>query len=321
MDAFDEKIKRHLEKVAEAQMNADDGALTLTDLKELNMSLGVTEDEWEKLMNKAKECIVLAKNHLQYRNFKDAIESVDQALALNPFIKEGNGVKAKASLMLWLEVGEEGHRINAENFAKEALKEEPQNTLALQVLQTLRAKGRSEEKESKLNKKGLYIIGGLVFIIAIGLGFFFMQSGGGTKNRLIDAEESVNSAYAQLQNVYQRKTDLVPQLLDLFVNNPSDINNEIEKLQTELKENLSIEEREIKQKELSEMLSKLTKQGNFGGDSNALETLLIQLEGAENRISAERKNYNNAVKTYNLLVKKEGIGYPEFEIKPYLNGN
>ena len=323
MDAFDEKIKKHLEKVAEAQLNAEDGALTLSDLKELNMSLGVSEEEWDKLMKKAQECIVLAKNHLQYKNYKDAIDSADQALALNPFIKEGTAVKAKASLMLWLEIGSEGHRLNAENFAQEALKDDPGNVMALQVLQTLRAQGRNEVKDSQVNKKSLFVIAGFVVMVLVGAGFFMMSLdsvGGNTKNRLIDAEENVNSAYAQLQNVYQRKTDLVPQLLELFIDQPGTETNRINELQNELKSELSVEEREAKQSELSELLNKLTKEGNFSGDDHALETLMIQLEGAENRISVERKNYNSAVKEYNLLVKKEGSAYPEFETKPYLNG-
>lgn len=321
MDAFDEKIKVHLEKVAEAQMNANDGALTLSDLKELNMSLGVTEEEWGKLMVKANECIKLAKNHLQYSNYKDAIVAADQALALNPFIKEGSGLKAKASVMLWLNVGGEPHRINAENFAQEALKDEPGNKLALQVLQTLRAKGRIEQKESKSNKTMFLVIGGIVLVVLIGV-FVALGSGSGggsIKNQLIDAEENVNSAYAQLQNVYQRKTDLVPQLLELFVDNPSGLSAKIEQVQKDLEKDLAPEDREAKQSELSDLLNELTSEVNFSGDSKSMETLMIQLEGAENRISVERKNYNSSVKQYNLLVKKEGDDYPEFEVKSYLN--
>lgn len=318
MEASDELIQKHLAKVAEAQLNADDGILTLEDLKQINMELGVTEQQWEQLMQESNKLITLAKDHLIYRNFQDAMSAVDQALALNPFVKGGFGIKAKASLMLYLEIGSEKHKTNAREFANEALKRDSKNKLALEVLSSLNASGRTAEVDKTQLKKIISVVVGVFILVA--LGAFFML---GTSNdsedvkiELITAEENVNSAFAQLMNVYKRKTDLVPSLLKAFEVTQNK-KEEIELLTNDA-EVLSggIQDFIKNQTELSNQLNELIE--NSSTKDQSIQTLLIQLEGAENRISVERKKYNEAVKAYNMLVKTKGENYPEFKLKSYI---
>lgn len=317
MDASDELIQKHLAKVAEAQLNANEGILTLEDLKEINMDLGVTEQQWEQLMHKSNELIALAKDHLVYRNFKDAMSVVDQALALNPFVNGGFAIKAKASLMLYLELGTQKHQMNARVFANEALKRNSKDKLALEVLSSLNASSRTSEGDKALVKKIIPVIVGVLLLVV--LGFFFFKSSSSqdeVKLELATAEENVNAAYAQLMNVYQRKTDLVPNLLKAF-EVAQDKKDEIETLTNSLDaSSINIDDFTKKQKELSVKLNEMI-ESNPEKDQS-IQTLLIQLEGAENRISIERKNYNEAVKAYNMLVKTKGSSYPEFEVKSYL---
>ena len=48
--------------------------------------------------------------------------------------------------------------------------------------------------------------------------------------------------------------------------------------------------------------------------------ILVQIEGSYNRISVEGKRYNEAVKTYNILVKKHHDEFPDFNEKVYFKG-
>ena len=47
---------------------------------------------------------------------------------------------------------------------------------------------------------------------------------------------------------------------------------------------------------------------------------MVQIEGSYNRIAVEGKRYNDVVKNYNILVKKQGSDFPEFKIKSYFKG-
>jgi uncharacterized protein YutD len=76
-----------------------------------------------------------------------------------------------------------------------------------------------------------------------------------------------------------------------------------------------------KQSELQKKYSIITDRiiSQYGSDH--ISELLVQIEGAYNRISVEGKRYNEAVKEYNILVKKYGAEYPQFKLKPYFHGN
>ena len=55
------------------------------------------------------------------------------------------------------------------------------------------------------------------------------------------------------------------------------------------------------------------------GDKDNVETLLVQIEGADNRINFEKKAYNDAVKEYNKLVKMSKGEFPDYDLQPYYN--
>ena len=81
-------------------------------------------------------------------------------------------------------------------------------------------------------------------------------------------------------------------------------------------DNKRIELQADMQKKYQELTNAVSKNNN---DEN-IATLMIQLEGSYNRISVEGKRYNDAVKKYNVLVKKHGSDFPEFKIKSYFKG-
>jgi LemA protein len=143
---------------------------------------------------------------------------------------------------------------------------------------------------------------------------------GGSYNRLVKLDQNVNEKWAQVQNVYQRRADLIPNL----VNTVSGAAN-FEKStliavtqarasvgQVKLDPNKAptdaaqLEQFQQAQGQLSNALSRLLlvseRYPELRANQNFL-SLQAQLEGTENRISVERGNFNEAVKDYNTAVR------------------
>lgn len=158
------------------------------------------------------------------------------------------------------------------------------------------------------NKKRSGAVGLIVAIIAIiVIGLIMIVP---TYNRLAASRENVNQAYAQVQNVVQRRADLIPNLVST-VKGYTD--HESETLTKVTNARAGIQNAEGPQ-ELAEANEELTR---AIGDINVVveaypelkaDTQFVQLmdelAGTENRISTERKNYNEAVQSYNTDIKK-----------------
>ena len=142
-----------------------------------------------------------------------------------------------------------------------------------------------------------------------------MASGCGY-NGLVSADESVKAAWGQVENVYQRRADLVPNL----VNTVKGSAQHEEKVLTEVTaarasatqvklsvDDLSnpdkVKQFEEAQAKLSSSLGRLIATAESYPDlkaNAAFRDLMVQLEGTENRIAVERKRYNDAVRDYNV---------------------
>ncbi|QNF32445.1 LemA family protein [Adhaeribacter swui] len=137
-------------------------------------------------------------------------------------------------------------------------------------------------------------------------------------NDMVAKDENVASKWAQVQNAYQRRADLIPNL----VNTVKGAANFEQKTLTDVTEARSqatriqlspddltpenIEKFQAAQAQLSGSLSRLLatveSYPQLKANQNFLE-LQAQLEGTENRISVERMNFNNAVQDYNTYIR------------------
>ncbi|MCH2022642.1 MAG: LemA family protein [Saprospiraceae bacterium] len=327
----DEKIKLHLKQVAEVQRTADKNVLTLQDLKELNLGIGVSEKEWNELLDKAADFLALANSHLSRNNFYDALECAEKAVGLNPFIKGGNSVRANASYHLWLLEQTDQLRYQAEMFAKDALRLDRKDEMALEVLKNLRIKNRFFAGNKKINK--LVIIALLIIFIVIGV---IVWSGNTStkkpykiektefvenhENALITAQEETNVNFAEIKNMYARKNTLIRELLVLSGSGNSTFLGELTELQLALNNDLSPEKYMDYQIRMEENITKLLSEVAEADRTNEkIEFLIIQIEGSQNRITFAKRKYNQSVKTYNLLVKRYGKDFTGFKEKNYLN--
>ena len=173
----------------------------------------------------------------------------------------------------------------------------------------------------------LIVIGAIVLCAIWGISIY---------NKLVKEEEKVSSAWAQVENAYQRRADLIPNLVKT-VKGAADfekgtleavINARAAATKTTIDANNLTEENmaafQAAQDNLSSALSRLMvvveQYPELKANQNFLE-LQSQLEGTENRISQERKAFNETVKTYNTYTRRFPIniiaGMCGFEKKAY----
>lgn len=179
------------------------------------------------------------------------------------------------------------------------------------------------------------MIGVGVFILILILWFV------GTYNSLIGLNESVDEKWAQVENQYQRRADLIPNLIET-VKGARDFEArtqaEIARLRTEalqIKESvsaggLSPSSLNNIDMQMRSVLSGLNVVVEAYPDLKATENFLAlqsQLEGTENRISTERMRYNEAVRDFNIKIKRIPskwvagfLGYEEKEFFESIEG-
>jgi LemA protein len=160
-----------------------------------------------------------------------------------------------------------------------------------------------------------WIVIGVILLVV----FIIYRSFVGTYNTMIGQEEQVNQGWAQVENVYQRRADLIPNLVNT-VKGYADFEQEtltgvIEARAKATSVNInpqnldagSLQQFQQAQEGLSSALSRLMvvveRYPDLKANQNFLE-LQTQLEGTENRISVERKKFNESVQGYNTYIRK-----------------
>lgn len=154
-------------------------------------------------------------------------------------------------------------------------------------------------------------------------------------NSLVEKQQGVDQAWAQVENQYQRRADLIPNLVETVKGYSTHESETLQKV-TEARakatsitidaENLNEEtlaKYQQAQGELSQALKSLLAVTEAYPDLKANENFMqlqAQLEGTENRIATERKRYTEAVADYNTAIKKFPTniyaGWFGFEAKP-----
>ena len=180
-------------------------------------------------------------------------------------------------------------------------------------------------------KKGLVILL-VVGAVLVGLFFWFQ----GNYNNMVKMDEGAQAAWSQVENVYQRRADLIPNLVATVKGYAAHEQQTLEGVisarskATQITvdaENLTPDELAKYQKaqgELGSALGKLLAITENYPELKANEnfmSLQSQLEGTENRIAVERKKFNEAARSYNTVIRQ----FPKnivasmfgFEKKPY----
>lgn len=159
-----------------------------------------------------------------------------------------------------------------------------------------------------------------------------------TYNQLVQLDEAINQAWAQVENQYQRRYDLIPNLVEtvkgyakhereLFIQ-ITEARSQVGKINITpelLKDPQAFARLQQAQDALGSAISRLIAVAENYPQLKANENFLqlqAQLEGTENRISVERRRYNEAVQKYNAYVRRFPTniiaGMFGFKERPYL---
>jgi LemA protein len=155
------------------------------------------------------------------------------------------------------------------------------------------------------------LVGVVVLVVVVGLAVW----GVGINNQLVTLQQNVNEKTSQVQNVYQRRADLIPNLVETvkgFAAQERAVLTEVTEARAKatgvqltpetLNDPKAMERFQAAQGQLSGALSRLLvvveKYPELKSNQNFLQ-LQSQLEGTENRIAVERRRFNEAVRDYN----------------------
>lgn len=187
-----------------------------------------------------------------------------------------------------------------------------------------------------MKNKGLWITIGII-VIVIFVCYAWLK---GSYNTMVTRDEEVKTAWSQVENQYQRRMDLIPNLVNTVKGYATHeretfegvVNARAQATQTVIDPSNLNEETMKKfqaaQGELSNALSRLMvileRYPDLKANQNFLE-LQAQLEGTENRISVERKRFNEVARSYNTYIRSFPrnliAGMFGFQPKPYFTAD
>jgi LemA protein len=164
-------------------------------------------------------------------------------------------------------------------------------------------------------KAGLVIVA-VIVLAALIIGGWFVS----VNNQLVAKDQAVQEAWAQVQNVYQRRADLIPNLVETvkgFAAQERTVLEEVTRARASassiqltpelLNDPAAMRRFQEAQSQLGGALSRLLvtveRYPELKSNQNFL-ALQSQLEGTENRIAVERRRFNEAVREYNTLVRR-----------------
>ena len=178
-------------------------------------------------------------------------------------------------------------------------------------------------------KKALWIVVAIIAVVVLW--------GVAKYNSLVKTEEKMTQAWSQVENVYQRRMDLIPNLVAV-VKSYSDYESgtlvEIVEARAQQASNVKVNPESITQEQLSGYENTQQLLGDAINDvivsiegypelkaMESYQTFLAQYEGSENRILVERKRYNAMIQDYNRTVRSFPASiianWFGFEPKPY----
>lgn len=145
-----------------------------------------------------------------------------------------------------------------------------------------------------------------IVIIAAIAGIFAWSS----YNRLVTLNESVDNQWAQVEGQYQRRFDLIPNLVESVkgaMSQEQKVFSDIADARTRYAGAGSDNEKAEAATQVEGALARLLViMENYPElkSTETVQTLMVQLEGTENRISVERKRYNDVARDYNVVIKR-----------------
>ncbi|RKY01872.1 MAG: LemA family protein [Spirochaetes bacterium] len=155
-------------------------------------------------------------------------------------------------------------------------------------------------------KTGIIIIVGIIVLFLIIVSSWFI----GTRNKLVTLEETIDAAWAEIDNQLQRRSDLIPNLVETvkgYAKQEKEIFVQIAEARSKLIGAKTVGEKAQSYNELQTALSRLLviveRYPELKSNVNFIR-LQDELAGTENRIAVARKRYNDAVRSFNTKIRR-----------------
>lgn len=322
-----------MKKLTELQYARQETLYSDEELKQIAFDSGFTEAEWQEARKRAEKQKQRGKYHIVHANWQDAVEELEAACALTPNDAEAHTMAAEAY------INRGGTQQNTEDFRQaeyhlnQALLIDSKYENAFKLKRELNTRRKiltTQTHKSTRNRKLIrwMILGGIALVVI----FWYFTS----YNSMVNAEEETIEAWAQVENVYQRRADLIPNLIST-VEAAADFEREVLTEVTQARSQTlgnpvdptelnptALRQFEQNQAALGASLSRLIAVAEDYPQITATENfrdLQVQLEGTENRIAVERRRFNQAVQAYNAKARKFPYNLLGFDTKAYFSAN
>ncbi|TRZ64954.1 MAG: LemA family protein [Spirochaetia bacterium] len=149
------------------------------------------------------------------------------------------------------------------------------------------------------------ILIGVAVVIVLILGYGWL-----TYNNLVTTNENVDNQWAQVETQYQRRVDLIPNLVNSVkgvMSQEQTVFGAISDARTRYAGAITVNDKAMAASQVESAFGRLLAvMENYPELKSAenVQTLMAQLEGTENRVSVERKRFNDMVRNFNLMTKR-----------------
>ena len=326
----DQYLEQYIKKLMERETSfSNPRPLSDEQLKQVAIDTGMTDSDWQKLKKDAQVAKDSGFDHLERNNFQDAILAFQESTALYPNDSTAFYGFAKAKFKASVEKEDKQLLNEALNYVKRSLVLNPNYNEALDL------QGYIRNYESKLGEQLVTKskIGGLkkilIPLLPVVIVVFWLVA---TYNSTISLEEDVTAAWSQVENVTEARYDKITKLVEVVKSATSQENKilkEVIQARSEAQQ-ISLNSSSFSQEELSQFAAtqeqlSASLRSFFGlaeayPELKSMETYLTlqdEIAGSQNRITVERKRYNEKVSNYNKKVKRFPVNLLPFDEKPY----
>jgi LemA protein len=333
MTSSDDALDRYMKKLVELQYARQETLYTDEELKKIALDAGLSESDWQQSQVRAETQKQKGKNHIVHANWQDAVKELEASCALRPNDAEAHVLAAEAYLNRGSIQQNEDDFQQAEYHLEQALQVDASYKDAFKLkkeLNTRRQAFTTQTHKSTSNRKLIrwMVLGGIALILII---WYFSAY-----NSMVGAEEETIEAWAQVENVYQRRADLIPNLVatvQASADFEQEVLTEVTQARTQAMESnvdptslnpTALRQFEQNQAALGSSLSRLMAVAEDYPQITATENfrdLQAQLEGTENRIAVERRRFNQTIQAYNARARKFPYNFLGFDTKAYFSAD
>jgi len=171
-----QKIDAYIKQMLEIKARKEQQEMK-SDLREISKELGMSEADLQAIEEERKKLIILGRGYVQHQQADDAIGVLEKAYSLEPDDAQTLSLLAQAHGIKFVQSNQAHHKKKSEEFAALALLQNPEDTEALALLQSVRYKPKQEIQWRRVG-----VLGGLAVVVSM-IGYSIVSSGGQTSSK------------------------------------------------------------------------------------------------------------------------------------------